>query len=110
MACALALVIAAAARGAPRAAGARASRDRRPHDDRERFHPSSGQATGVAIAWGGMAAAIAALLGHLIEPSFDPLWFGLLAVAFATVPGAMLVARPKRRARPRATQDRRSAR
>jgi hypothetical protein len=47
----------------------------------------------VAIAWIGLALATLALLGHLAAPTLDPLWLGLLAVAFATIPAAALIGR-----------------
>jgi hypothetical protein len=48
----------------------------------------------VAIAWIGLAlATLALLLGHLVAPTLDPLWVGLLAVAFATLPAAALIGR-----------------
>ncbi len=47
----------------------------------------------VAIAWTGLALATLALLGHLAAPTLDPLWVGLLTVAFATLPAAALIGR-----------------
>jgi hypothetical protein len=57
--------------------------------------PDDEAGTGLAgkLAWVGTAAATAGFLGQLLAPAAEVLWLALIAVAFASLPAALLAPR-----------------